>query len=647
MSSLVSEFIINPVLRQARRFSEISRSARSGDDDADCCGQSSHGSPGSDAIAMGSQLDSTTAAHTDAVAAPRSRPDALDVSPAPRLVDNTAAESSDIDDSDLISHIRSAAKVRSIPEDDGMGRLRSVIQAINAQDISSAEKARRIHDALLEGYRASQSISPSNSQPSCDDSTAPLHPAGHDRQVSTPSRPLDSLKFWYSPSSDSLPSERFLLSEADLTPTYAPIRQPKSSGEETPVVTPPDMSPPLGCHHYERNVKLQCSTCAKWYTCRLCHDAKEDHNLIRNETKNMLCMLCSTPQRASDVCVKCGEVAAQYYCKICKLWENRPTKPIYHCHDCGICRRGRGLGKDFFHCQKCQICIGVASQGSHRCIERSTDCDCPICGEYLFTSPRPVVFMACGHSIHRRCYNQHIEVSYKCPICSKSLLNMESQFRNMDAFIATQPMPPSFRDTKVTILCNDCSAKSTVPYHWIGLKCSICRSYNTVQLSVHNNNGIRADSSLSGPDQDATQALEATNDAAMRLHMTSTATRADNVPDLDQWQHSPDVVVHQGHNAESDSFMASSGTGPATQGWEPLDRRTAEMVAMGWDPRMLHASSDADSDDFDDVLGIFRSGFDDDDGSEPEGDESGQEDDDDQLGEDDEEEDNMFLYGHR
>ncbi len=65
----------------------------------------------------------------------------------------------------------------------------------------------------------------------------------------------------------------------------------------------------------------------------------------------MLCMLCSTPQKASDVCVNCGEIAANYYCNICKLWENRKSKPIYHCNDCGICRRGLGLGKDFFHCK--------------------------------------------------------------------------------------------------------------------------------------------------------------------------------------------------------------------------------------------------------------------------------------------------------
>ena len=61
---------------------------------------------------------------------------------------------------------------------------------------------------------------------------------------------------------------------------------------------------------------------------------------------------------------------------------------------------------------------------------------------------------------------------------------METQFRNLDVAIQSQPMPPEFRDTKAAILCNDCSGRSTAAYHWLGLKCSICRSYNTVELQI-------------------------------------------------------------------------------------------------------------------------------------------------------------------
>lgn len=129
-------------------------------------------------------------------------------------------------------------------------------------------------------------------------------------------------------------------------------------------------------------------------------------------------------------------------------------------------------------------CISMA--GGHKCIERSIDCDCPICGDYMFSSPRPVVFMQCGHSIHRHCFNEHMNSSYKCPICNKSCINMEYQFRNYDIAILTQPMPPEYRDARAIISCNDCSAKSQTAYHWLGLKCTVCNSYNTIQHQLLN-----------------------------------------------------------------------------------------------------------------------------------------------------------------
>lgn len=61
---------------------------------------------------------------------------------------------------------------------------------------------------------------------------------------------------------------------------------------------------------------------------------------------------------------------------------------------------------------------------------------------------------------------------------------METHFRNLDRAIDNQPMPSEFRDTQAMVSCNDCCAKSAVKYHWLGLKCAICDSYNTVQLSI-------------------------------------------------------------------------------------------------------------------------------------------------------------------
>ena len=55
--------------------------------------------------------------------------------------------------------------------------------------------------------------------------------------------------------------------------------------------------------------------------------------------------------------------------------------------------RAHGYDNDAW--QKCGVCMSIALENSHRCIERSTECDCPICGEFMFTSTLTVVFMVC------------------------------------------------------------------------------------------------------------------------------------------------------------------------------------------------------------------------------------------------------------
>ncbi|KAL8711394.1 MAG: hypothetical protein Q9220_004292, partial [cf. Caloplaca sp. 1 TL-2023] len=66
----------------------------------------------------------------------------------------------------------------------------------------------------------------------------------------------------------------------------------------------------------------------------------------------------------------------------------------------------------------------------------------------------------------------------------RSIVNMEIQFRHLERSIESQPMPREFQDTKAWIYCNDCNAKSSVKYHWLGLKCGVCDSYNTAQLQM-------------------------------------------------------------------------------------------------------------------------------------------------------------------
>ncbi len=248
----------------------------------------------------------------------------------------------------------------SLPEDDGMGHLRKRIIAVQRTEASNAEKARLVHGFMTEQYNSSQPIliRRSGSPASMISHERPITPVSThsiDNRARNISNTIPS-----SPLSNAVAS--FHLTPEDLQPTYfqggifsqhsrgansAPSHQPAESSEFE------DEPPGLGCLHYKRNIKLQCSACERWYTCRFCHDEIEDHSLNRRETKNMLCMLCGCAQPAAEVCRECGEPGARYYCSVCKLWDDDAGKSIYHCDDCGICRVGQGLGKDFYHCKVC------------------------------------------------------------------------------------------------------------------------------------------------------------------------------------------------------------------------------------------------------------------------------------------------------
>ncbi len=365
----------------------------------------------------------------------------------------------------------------TLHEDDGMRALRRKIVQIQTSTASPGEKAKQMHELLTEGYTKSQIREQVKAAPPVE---AEL-PSNLTTQIRPATPTSGSYNFWNS-SPPGKQATEFHLAQSDLARSYAPLPEDKKDDN----ILLEDR--PLGCEHYKRNVKLQCFTCQKWYPCRLCHDAVENHQLPRRETKNMLCMLCGTAQKAGSVCANecCGARAANYYCAICHLWEDDPNRSIYHCADCGICRVGRGLGRDFFHCKTCGLCMNISLQGSHRCIEKSTQACCPICAEWMFESTEAVVFMRCGHTIHRHCYHEHMQRSYKCPICQQTVVNMESQFRGLDRAIEAQPMPEGFRDMRVLVSCTDCRAKSISPYHWLGLKCGVCHGYNTRQIAIIN-----------------------------------------------------------------------------------------------------------------------------------------------------------------
>ena len=254
-----------------------------------------------------------------------------------------------------------------IPEDDGMRVMRNRIKEIQGMAISHNEKSRLMHELMTQRYKIYHPSLPPFHNPR---NRSPISLRSQDRPLTPHSTNSVSDTMESTPPQTSVSSvtdqeKEYVcrVTSEDLRPTYY-VRPIPLLGTVVHEATPPDSiddpmnqeeqndsSPPPGCVHYKRNVKLQCSACHRWYTCRFCHDAVEDHSLNRRDTKNMLCMLCGCAQPAAEECKDCGVRGAWYYCGICKLWDDDPLKSIYHCNDCGICRIGQGLGKDFYHCK--------------------------------------------------------------------------------------------------------------------------------------------------------------------------------------------------------------------------------------------------------------------------------------------------------
>lgn len=250
-----------------------------------------------------------------------------------------------------------------------------------------------------------------------------------------------------------------------------------------------------GCKHYQRSCQILSPCCqGKFYTCRFCHDeANPLHKLDPKKVELIGCMKCGTVQTVKQDCEKCGERFGDYFCEVCRMFSSDPTKSIYHCVDCGICRIGKGLGIDVFHCKKCATCMDMSLKNSHKCVERSLESNCPICTDFLQNSSEPITFLDCGHSMHTTCFDQYSKTSYTCPICLKSMGDMTEFFQSIDHLLQTTSKPS---DTKKSIiLCNDCEKKSCVPSHLIYHKCAECKSYNTKVLHQFYSSASMASSS--------------------------------------------------------------------------------------------------------------------------------------------------------
>ena len=244
-----------------------------------------------------------------------------------------------------------------------------------------------------------------------------------------------------------------------------------------------------GCEHYVTRCKLICPTCDNHYYCRFCHDLTENafdlppnkqHIIDRHAITEVLCTNCNTRQPASNECQTCKIQFASYFCNICNLYDDNGTKQIYHCDKCNICRVSNG--QSYYHCDGCNTCIAVALKDQHKCADVTNEV-CPICDDMLFTTRNSIFKLNCGHWIHTKCFQDMLtHGNITCPFCSKLMVDLTEHYNIIDEYVTTTPMPNEYVKT-VSILCNECVKVNEVNYHFYGLKCPDCGTYNTKQIS--------------------------------------------------------------------------------------------------------------------------------------------------------------------
>ncbi|KAL1197866.1 E3 ubiquitin-protein ligase MIEL1 [Cardamine amara subsp. amara] len=153
---------------------------------------------------------------------------------------------------------------------------------------------------------------------------------------------------------------------------------------------------------------------------------------------------------------------------------------VFNCmgeYFCDICK--------FFDDDNCGACYVTKLRDKHSCVENSTKNSCPVCYEYLFDSVKAAHVMSCGHTMRGDCFQQMTkeEEYYRCPICSKSLVDMSDEWQLLDREISATAMLVEY-NFEVTVLCNDCNKRSTAMFHILGPKCAHCSSYNTRRIST-------------------------------------------------------------------------------------------------------------------------------------------------------------------
>merc|ERR1711971_823599 len=109
------------------------------------------------------------------------------------------------------------------------------------------------------------------------------------------------------------------------------------------------------CKHYKRKCMFVTPCCNGLYRCRFCHDEAEDHTLTREDVVTIECCDCKLRQGVNE-----------------------------NCENCGLCRVGGR--ENYFHCGTCDMCLPNHLHQAHKCVEKVSRSNCPVCLEDIHTS---------------------------------------------------------------------------------------------------------------------------------------------------------------------------------------------------------------------------------------------------------------------
>jgi RING finger/CHY zinc finger protein 1 len=274
------------------------------------------------------------------------------------------------------------------------------------------------------------------------------------------------------------------------------------------------------CSHYKKKCSsFQFECCSILDPCHRCHLERNTCDNVKILT--VVCSVCKTRQPPSSKCSNCLEVFAKNYCGICSIWT---IKNIFHCDSCGICRVGKK--EDTFHCNTCMMCFKITNS-EHVCLSTSfVEKQCVVCNEDIFNNQDKSFPLPCNHFVHKNCLVEYTKFgNLNCPYCKMSICNLEERWKSIRDSIQKTPVPKNFfvlkegfivpskfgrfhihkikdslyygnfvdwsigrgilhesaltKNIYVSIYCNDCFQKSQTLFHFYGLECKHCGSFNT------------------------------------------------------------------------------------------------------------------------------------------------------------------------